>query len=417
MQRYAVLLLCHCRLLLLFTCWSSVGRLTNAFTLCPPSISKSSIHPSLSKSTLFAIIERRETDTDFATDDNDYHHHHNHSNNINGDNFQRYYYSNVRPVVVVPVPTAISNVHNGNNIIYGDDGDDNHEHYYGNDNKYVEQQGGEEYYEEYEEYSGSGVDMDNNNNNMMTEEAKRRRAIAAMLQNMNDPSSYSPTTNTHHIRTNKAVSESMKRREQRETSVGQRRIGSASRARSGSGNGNGSSSIGILMGNIRTSAAAAAASALKKKQMGQSSSSSPFIHKDDQSDNGTSSVNSRLYSNSVTHWEVPTMPKFGSIIIPQRLHVYQSSLIPRSQLTDYVSVQVAKDDSNIAIAKLRLSVFGSHSVRSSKEQLINHSCQMIEKRRQMGSICLTASVNYVDACSCLVGSLECSTHEVSIFFF
>jgi len=86
-------------------------------------------------------------------------------------------------------------------------------------------------------------------NNAASDEMKKRRAAASLLQNIKS-SSLSPSSR----QTRKSISASMQMREQRETSVGKRRIGSASRARKGV------KGVGKLIDAVKISAIGAGAS-------------------------------------------------------------------------------------------------------------------------------------------------------------
>ena len=82
-----------------------------------------------------------------------------------------------------------------------------------------------------------------------------------------------------------------------------------------------------------------------------------------------------------------------------------------------MSVRVALPSSDAEIANLRLSVFSDYSMDQRKEW-IDRSCEVIHQRRLKGAMCLSASVNYIDEKTCgihrwIIGSAECSTHEVS----
>lgn len=228
------------------------------------------------------------------------------------------------------------------------------------------------------------------------EETESIRAHASMLQRLKNSSSN---------RSRKNVSESMKRRDQRETSVGQRRTGSASRARAGS------SGIGKLIGNVRTSAAAAAA--MKKKKEGSGSKKVDVNKRDGDDESRAStghSIKKGVKPQLITHMVLPSTIKRGANIIAQRLPLFRSSVVPKAQLKYYMSIDVAEKSDDASIADLRLSVFGDHDVNW-KNQWINKTCKQLEKRREMGTTCLTACVNYVDANRWMIGTLECSTHE------
>ena len=235
------------------------------------------------------------------------------------------------------------------------------------------------------------------------EEGKSRRANAAMLQQLKNSSSSS-------TRSRKNVSESKQRRGQRETSVGERRTGAASRARAGSGG------LGKLIGNIRTSAAAAAA--IQKKKEGSGSTNIDDNKRDDDESRASTGyfIDKGVISQLSTPMVLPAEPKRRASIIPQQLPLFRSSVVPKEHIKYYMSVDIAQQSDDADIADLRLSVFGNNNV-DSKMKWIEKTCEVLKQRRKMGTTCLTACVNFVDANRWMLGSLECSTHEVSDCLF
>ncbi len=121
-----------------------------------------------------------------------------------------------------------------------------------------------------------------------------------------------------------------------------------------------------------------------------------------------------------------TTTKPGTILIPQRAVLSRTSLIFKNRLKDHISINVANESNDAEIANLRLSVFSDYSMAQRKEW-IDKSCEVIRKRRLKGANCLAASVNYIDDShsgdddkedkyletrNWIIGSIECSTHEV-----
>jgi len=78
-----------------------------------------------------------------------------------------------------------------------------------------------------------------------------------------------------------------------------------------------------------------------------------------------------------------------------------------------ISVRLALPCDDIAIANLRLSVFSDFS-EELRRQFCQRSCEVLNRRRQNGASCLVArgysSLNKADI-ELIVGSVECSTHE------
>ena len=113
------------------------------------------------------------------------------------------------------------------------------------------------------------------------------------------------------------------------------------------------------------------------------------------------------------HFEAPTVPKLGSILIPQQQTlISKSDLIRSDDIKNHMSVGVARKSDYNAIANLRISVFGDDTV-SWKKQWVDRTCDILNQRTLQGTTCLTACVNYDDSTRWMIGSIECSSHEVS----
>lgn len=118
------------------------------------------------------------------------------------------------------------------------------------------------------------------------------------------------------------------------------------------------------------------------------------------------------------HMQIPTIPRVGTTILPQQRTLSQSSPIAKTFLTECMSIDVAKPTDDKPIANLRAEVFGERvnggHLESFKRKFVHRTCDFLHERRKMGTTCLTASINYMDANPWLVGSIECSTHEVRV---
>ncbi len=115
-------------------------------------------------------------------------------------------------------------------------------------------------------------------------------------------------------------------------------------------------------------------------------------------------------------------PKPGTTIIHQKAKLTKSSWITKHQLNEHISVQVGGAADDIDVANLRLSVFSEYTV-AQIEDWVYRSSSIIRQRRLKGATTLNAYLNYIDegnrneVYNWMVGSLECSTHEVSIFLW
>ncbi len=300
---------------------------------------------------------------------------------------------------------------------------------------------------EEEEY----VDENENEKGDDDEDLQRRRraAMAARLLKKGSTSTRSRSA---------SVSESaIKKEAGKKTSVGERRIGSASKARSGRGGLSGS-----LLKGVRSSAIAAAAA---KKKL-QSSS-----EKQTGSDGTTASTSSTLKQTviqstvdaildaqnkhrsllenasmrigilgnrelrteeeeefvTLPHFEIPTVPAPGTELIPRKGPVAYTSMRREERIRQNLSVRVATDVDDFNIAQLRLSVFSDFTPEI-RSQFCQRSCEVLHNRRLKGATCIVASVNYKNDGSVdndigledemrtsphnwIIGSAECSTHE------
>lgn len=131
--------------------------------------------------------------------------------------------------------------------------------------------------------------------------------------------------------------------------------------------------------------------------------------------------------DEVDTFKIPQIPKPGTILLPQKAPLSKTSDISKPNLKDHISITVARPEVNDAeIANLRLSVFNEYSIENNRKEWIGMSCDVINQRRNKGATCICASVNYIDDKNgnenenlntqipnrWIVGSLECSTHEV-----
>lgn len=239
-----------------------------------------------------------------------------------------------------------------------------------------------------------------------------------------------------------SVSESQEKRDStKNTSVGARREGSATRVRN-SGNGLRST----LLSSIKSSAIAAAAVAAKNKSLSVQDEKSEDSNRnalsvkrstiesviDSELSNlgllGSRTPNKTLSDpegnvsgDVVSHHDVSTLkPSPGSVLIESAGRTISMQL--KDRIRDHTLVRVATKNDDLEIAKLRLSVFSDFSPEIS-HQFRTKSCEALRNRRLKGATCLIASVNYreaglqfdLDEESCpynwIVGSAECSFHE------
>lgn len=242
-----------------------------------------------------------------------------------------------------------------------------------------------------------------------------------------------------------SVSESQGRRDSdRNTSVGPRREGSATKTRN---KGNGLS--GMLLRGVKNNAIAAAAATKRQSSENNNTMSSNIGNNTLNVKKSTiqSVIDSTIDANNKEKWSmgilgsktqgtsfspryveirdtgylsVPSKPSPGSVLLEKSGRTISMQLTDR--IKDHTIVRVATRKDDLEIAKLRLSVFSDFSPEI-RRQLRSRSCEVIGNRRMKGATCLVATVNYRDAGlqfeldeeSCphnwVIGSAECSTHE------
>jgi len=254
-----------------------------------------------------------------------------------------------------------------------------------------------------------------------------------------------------------SVSESkVKNAAARDTSVGTRREGSASRARSRTAGARGGGLSGRILKGIRGTAAAAAAAKRKAESDRDSGSGSTSASKEGPSVSAAkknviqstidvlieaqnemrslekstmgllearNGISESYWSIGMQHLELPTKPLPGTILVDHTACTETKSkdtFFSKELIRDNTIVRVAtvKDDSDIA--KLRLSVFSDFSPEI-RRQFRSRSCEVLGHRRMKGATCLVADYGDADmefgpdedtaAHSWIIGSVECSTHE------
>jgi len=223
----------------------------------------------------------------------------------------------------------------------------------------------------------------------------------------------------------------------KKTSIGERRVSSASRAR-GKGLG------GQILEGVRANAAVNAArlNKLEEERRKKNSDDSTSARVSNVSGVGLkqniiqSAIDTLLEKQkrreakvepiftTISHHEMPTTPVPGTVLVPQKSF---SFIDPTLTLQDWIrqntSVRVATEADDLEIAKLRLSVFSDFSPEV-REQFCSRSCHVLHSRRMKGATCLVASVKCnqagIDNSDGIVkstsgpwtlGSVECSTHE------
>lgn len=194
------------------------------------------------------------------------------------------------------------------------------------------------------------------------------------------------------------------------TSVGARRIGSATQARQGG------RATSKLMDAVRKTAAGAAATAETERKNDDFSAkmirvTNSLIHaaiEDILSKSSTAKLDLSspfgLFGRSINDGEAPK-----SILHPGAV-----ILSPESP-TDTVTVRVATQRDDIDIASLRLSVF-SEFAADMHDQFRARSCQALHNRRLRGAMCLVATTprkanGAWNDPGMVLGSAECSFHE------
>lgn len=279
---------------------------------------------------------------------------------------------------------------------------------------------------------------------------RRRAAMAARLMKKGATPARSRSGSVSESKVKKAAA--------RDTSVGARREGSASRVRSRSVGARGSGLGGQILKGIRGTAAAAAAAKRKAdSEMGSKSDdttsskenpSASLVKKSIQStidvlidaqneirniENSAMEVlgarigNVGFESNEemgMQHLKLPTKPLPGTILVDRKCKEdgSQDSILSKQRIRDNTVVKVATVKNDLDIAKLRLSVFSDFSPEI-RRQFRSRSCEVLGNRRQKGATCLVASVDYSNADmkdgpeetspahNWVIGSVECSTHE------
>lgn len=222
----------------------------------------------------------------------------------------------------------------------------------------------------------------------------------------------------------------------RNTSVGARRVGSATRSRSNQ------RSTSKLMDTVRTVASAAAARAesntntTAKSSQGEqsersSSSSTSRVGNnviqstiasllegqkvDKPSDGDRLSMNARPRSFGILGEEPDPLshellknPMPGTVLLYPTIEHREYRRPSRETL----SVRVATPDDDLEIANLRLSVFSDFS-NELKSQFCARSCQVLADRRLRGATCVVATCpsGRSEPSEIVVGSVEASVHE------
>jgi hypothetical protein len=210
------------------------------------------------------------------------------------------------------------------------------------------------------------------------------------------------------------------------TSVGARRVGSATQGRRSQGG------TYKIMDAVRTVAAAASDStnttsktsetqrnSTSKKQVGNS-----LIQ---------TTISSLLESQNTIHKKLDdkdmTMKAFHGPIgllgerpdplshelllnpVPGTMLVFPSVMNSRRASPGTLSVRVATPDDDFQIANLRLSVFSDFSSKL-RQQFCARSCQVLADRRLRGATCLVATCpSSASSDDVVLGSVECSVHE------
>ena len=269
----------------------------------------------------------------------------------------------------------------------------------------------------------------------MTLQRRRRAAMAAKLLKKGS----SPVRSRSG-----SVSESnAKKASARDTSVGSRREGSASRMRSRSTGARGGGLSGQILKGIRGTAAAAVA-AKKRANKGTAASVKDnmiqstidvLINAQNELRSVEKSSMGLLGSTrkgighgadtGLQHLDLPTKPLPGTILM-DRLKGIESgtNILSKQRIRENTIVRVAAVEDDEEIAKLRLSVFSDFSPEVRRE-FHTRSCEVLGHRRMKGATCLVASVDYSDAGmeferekdseahSWVIGTLECSSYEFS----
>lgn len=283
--------------------------------------------------------------------------------------------------------------------------------------------------EDEDEYSEEGESYEH----VDEEELERRRkAIAIRLIQLKRGDSIARSRSA-------SVSDSAARKAAgKTTSVGERRVSSASRAR-------GKGLSGQILKGVRANAAVNAArlnkleEERKKKNGGDSTSArlstdaSGVSLKQNIIQSAIDSLLEKQKARETTlepiftpvpHHEMPTTPVPGTVLVPQKsLSFIDPTLKFQDRIRQNTSVRVATEADDLEIAKLRLSVFSDFSPEV-RQQFCSRSCQVLHSRRMKGATCLIASVKCsqagIDNSDGIVkstsgpwtlGSVECSTHE------
>lgn len=196
------------------------------------------------------------------------------------------------------------------------------------------------------------------------------------------------------------------------TSVGARRVGSASKSRGGVG------SMTRLTDAVRRSAGASAAQRNKKDE-NDDGGSSRFTQAAIQTTvNDMINKSSRSMgilgeagpgNNPIDLNEIQTNPPPGTVLVDCQ---NDSS---RWQAVDRVSIRTATLNDDLDIANLRLSVFSKFSANM-RESFMSRSCHVLATRRNQGATCIVATVpRYGSILSSrkeiILGTAECSIHE------
>jgi len=218
------------------------------------------------------------------------------------------------------------------------------------------------------------------------------------------------------------------------TSVGDRRVGSATRSRASQ------RGMDKIMETVRTVAAAAASSSTSENTNTTAKASEPQKNSTSSTQIGNNviqaTISSLLEGQSAFHKKseddgmtMSAYPRqFG--ILGEEPHPLSHELLknpmpgtmllyPTIKTQEYVrpsretlSVRVATPDDDFQIANLRLSVFSDFSSEL-RSQFCARSCQVLADRRLRGATCLVATcpLGRKAPPGIVVGSAECSVHE------
>lgn len=208
----------------------------------------------------------------------------------------------------------------------------------------------------------------------------------------------------------------------RDTSVGSRRIGSATKARQGG------SKVSKLSDALRKKAQGTGAAPIERPQSEEEDNGSPSLRVsqsviqtaiDDMLRDVPGNVAwDETNLNGVFHNFGRTIGILGEAVEqmsapPQMVHPTQ--VLPRPIVTslDQVAIRLATPRDDVDIANLRLSVFSGFSPEL-QSQFCQRSCQAIANRRKRGAVCVIAGLQTDNNREMILGSAECSFHEFAL---